>query len=68
MPESEAPKKSYRWYELEWLVPFRDLILLFGFAVFETGIFLLPRVGTQLGLMTTGAGLMYAAWRVLLKG
>jgi hypothetical protein len=59
------PKPSYRWYELEFLVPFRDMVLLLGFAAFETGVFLLPRVGTQLGLMTTGAGLVYASWRIL---
>jgi hypothetical protein len=63
LPDSE---KS-RWYELTWLVRFRDLVLLAGFVAFVVGVFYLPRVGFPLGLMTTGAGLMFAAWRVLVK-
>jgi len=60
-----AVKAKLKWYELDWLVPYRDLILVMGFVAFEVGVFLLPKVGTQIGLMTTGAGLIYAAWRVL---
>jgi hypothetical protein len=63
----DPPKPLYRWYDLDYLVPYRDLIFVIGFAVFETGVFLIPGIGLPAGLITTGAGLMYAAWRILLK-
>jgi hypothetical protein len=71
MPETEKPKlvkPPYRWYELNWIVPYRDVVLVIGYCVFETGIFLIPRWGLQLGLMTTGAGLGLAAWYLFVKG
>jgi hypothetical protein len=62
----EYPLKTrWRWWELEYLVPYRDAVLVIGFIVFETGVFFIPRIGLQAGLLTTGAGLMVAAWRVL---
>ena len=69
--EPEKPKlisKPLRWYELEWMVPYRDLVLVIGYALFEAGVFLIPRWGLQLGLVTTGAGLALAAWFLLVKG
>lgn len=61
------PPPRKHWYELDWLVPYRDVVLVLGFASFVTGVFLLPRFGVQAGLMVLGVGLVYAAWNVLLS-
>jgi len=66
-PEVVKGKPVYRWYELEYLVRFRDLVLALGFLILVAGVFLIPKVGLQAGLVTLGAGLMYAAWRILIK-
>ena len=72
MPEAAIPTPSpvpprHHWYELDFLVPYRDLILALGFFLFEAGVFLIPGWGVEAGLMTTGIGLMVAAWRILQK-
>jgi len=66
MPETENKQQS-RWYELDWIVPYRDAVLVLGFVTLETGIFLIPNWGLQLGLITTGLGLALAAWFLLVK-
>jgi hypothetical protein len=60
-----SPKPRFKWWELDFLVPYRDIILVIGFLVFEAGIFTIPKVGVPVGLMTTGAGLVYAAYEIL---
>lgn len=65
MPDPVKPPPEKHWYELDYLVPYRDLVLVVGFMLFEAGIFLVPRIGIESGLVTTGAALMIAAWRVL---
>jgi hypothetical protein len=71
LPEAEKPKlikPPYHWYELDWVVPYRDLVLVLGYLVFEAGVFLIPGWGLSLGLITMGAGLALAAWFLLVKG
>jgi hypothetical protein len=65
-PEMKAAPVS-RWYELEYLVRYRDAVLALGFFLLVAGVFLIPKVGLQAGLIVSGAGLMYAAWRILIK-
>jgi hypothetical protein len=60
-----GPSSRIRWYDLSWVVPYRDLVLVIGFGCFLTGVFLIPKWGLQAGLILLGVGLIVAAWRVL---
>jgi hypothetical protein len=52
---------------LDYLVPYRDVVLALGFFIFVAGVFLIPKAGIPLGLIAFGVGLMYAAWRILVR-
>ena len=54
----EARQKS-RWYELDRLVPYRDLLLVVGFGMVVAGI---SRWTIPGAVVVGGAGLMLASW------
>jgi hypothetical protein len=66
-PVKTEVQRVHRWYELDYLVPYRDVVLALGFFIFVTGVFLIPRAGVPLGLIALGAGLMYAAWHIMVR-
>ena len=47
------------WYELEGLIPYRDLLFVAGFALVVAGVALWSRPAA---LVVGGAGLMYLGW------
>ena len=47
------------WYELNWLIPFRDLLLVAGGAVTCYGIY---GVYPPLAWVSAGVGMMRLAW------
>ena len=57
-PQGESVVRP-AWYELEWLVPYRDLLFVLGFASVVAGV---SRWSAPGALITAGAGLMYAGW------
>ena len=58
--EARKRSKTTHWYELDWLLPFRDLVTVIGFALFVAGIYQMPypRISHPLAMIVTGAGIL----------
>lgn len=59
-PEPKAPA-PLKWYELERLVPYRDLVLVLGALLTVIGVML---VFVPAALIVAGVGLVYLSWRM----
>ena len=57
--QRDEKSASPAWYELERLIPYRDLLFVAGFALVVMGV---SRWSAPGALITAGAGLMYAGW------
>ena len=63
-------KPSARWYDLEWVLPFRSLMLVIGgvlvVAGFVTALWKIagPLVASGIGLILAGLGVAALAWRM----
>ena len=59
-----------RWYDLEWLVPFRSLMLVVGGTLMTAGAVTAlwriagPSAAVGIGMILAGAGLAFLAWRM----
>jgi len=54
-----------RWYELEWVMPYQDLVIVGGFFLFVAGVAMIYRPA---GVMTAGAGIFAAGWLMARRG
>lgn len=50
-----------KWYELDSLVPYRDLILALGFGLFVGGVMMFS---VSVGVIVFGAGLVWVSQRM----
>ena len=56
-----VPPKVH-WYDLDWVVKYRDLVLVSGGALVITGIAMIYRPA---GFIVAGMGMIFLAWRIL---
>jgi hypothetical protein len=58
----KAPEKPpARWYELDWLLPYKDLMLIAGGALVVAGVAMMTVAGS---LIVAGSALAFLAWRM----
>ena len=50
-----------KWYELDWLLPYRDLLLAAGYGLVVAGAAI---VYFPAGLVVAGAGLVALSWKM----
>jgi len=61
-PKLTLPPKP-KWYELDWLLPAKDLLLVAGGLLVVFGVYQLwPPHSHAMSWMVAGAGLMRLAW------
>lgn len=59
MTSALAPEKA-KWYELDWLIPYRDLIGLLGLGLITGGVYKLLSLGAA--MVVAGLGMLAVSY------
>jgi len=57
-----ATLPKMHWYELDWVVKYRDLVLVLGGGLVITGIAMIYKPA---GFIVAGTGMIFLAWHIL---